>query len=294
MQNKNLLIKDLLVSVGPKKQKTVLFDQFNYNFQSNKIYFIMGKSGVGKTTLVSYFNGLRRSSCGSIIINKDLYILENQRRIKNYKEIRREIGFLFQYPSWQLCKDTCLKDVSFGPKNLGVQKEKITKIASDSLIKMGIKEELFNNSIFDLSNGQQKRVAIAGVLAINPSIYIMDEPSAGLDANGKKELIKLINDFKAEGKTIIIVSHDVEFAFKIADEIIVLDDKQIMCAGTPYDVFNNKNILHSHLVQPKLLQFVNQLKSDSKVYEQILSKQPRTIDELLSVLRPFLGLEGGR
>lgn len=294
MQNKNLLINNIEVTVGPKKHKTVLFGNFNYKFEGNKIYFIMGKSGVGKTTLVSYFNGLKRSKHGSIIINENIKILENQRRIKNYKEIRKQVGFLFQYPSWQLCKDTCIKDVAYGPKNFGLKKEEANKVASNSLIQMGIKEELFNNSIFQLSNGQQKRVAIAGVLACDPSIYIMDEPSTGLDANGKTELINIINNIKSKGNVVIIVSHDVEFAFNIADEIIVLEDKKILCAGTPYDVFNNTNILSAHLVQPKLIQFANFLKSNKVIYEQILSQQPRTIDALLSILKPFLGSEGGR
>jgi len=292
MKNKNLLVQDLKVTVGPKKHKTVLFDNFTYNFSNNKIYFIMGKSGVGKTTLVSFFNGLKKSDKGIIIINDSIKIIENQKRIKNYKEIRKEVGFLFQYPSWQICKDTCIKDVAFGPTNFGIKKPDAIKIASKCLNQIGIKEELFNNSIYALSNGQLKRTAIAGVMAIDPSIYIMDEPTAGLDAKGKKELINIINSIKKDNKVVIIVSHDVEFAFEIADEIIVLDNNKILCAGTPYSVFTNTNISSAHLVQPKLIQFVEKLKSNESIYKQILEVQPRSTDALLSILKPFSGSGG--
>mgnify|MGYP003318362964 CR=1 FL=1 len=235
--NSAIYCDNLKIGFGKKKNQKILIDNFAFNFKPSKVYGIIGNSGIGKTTLVNHLNGLYRTISGNIYI-KYLQILSNQKRIKNIKKIRKDVGFVFQIPQTQLFKDTIIKDVEFGPRNLS-SKEHAHELACMYLRKMRIKENMFDNSPFILSFGQQRRVTIAGCMAIEPSIFIFDEPTAGLDPQGIKLIINLIKELRENDKTIILISHDMNFIFELCDEVILLHDKKILLSGSSYDVFTH-------------------------------------------------------
>ncbi|MCQ3914487.1 MAG: ATP-binding cassette domain-containing protein, partial [Mycoplasmoidaceae bacterium] len=190
--NNVITCDNISVSYGSKKNKRVIIDNFSYSFAKGKIYAIVGSSGVGKTTLVSHFNGLLKSDTGNIFI-KDKSILGARKKIKNYKAIRKDVGLVFQFPEYQLFKDTVEKDIAFGPINYHINKAQAKKLASKYMYLVGLDKSLLRANPFDLSNGQRRLVAIAGVLALETDVVIFDEPTAGLDPLGTKEVLDLSN-----------------------------------------------------------------------------------------------------
>lgn len=290
--NSVLYCDNLKIGFGKRKDKTVLIENFTFDFAKGKIYGIIGDSGIGKTTLVTHFNGLYRTISGNIYV-KDLQILAKKKRIKNIKKIRKEVGFVFQLPQTQMFKDSVIKDVEFGPKNL-FNKKRAHDLACTYLKKTGINNILFNESPFMLSYGQQRRVTIAGCLAIEPSIFIFDEPTAGLDPAGVKLIIKLIKELRKNDKTIILISHDMDLILELCDEVILLHDKKVITTGTPYQVFMHPYITHTHMLKPFILKVVDALCKDDKSYKKLYKLQPRTIDELTNILKRSKRLKGGR
>lgn len=284
---------NLTIGYGKKKNFVPLVNNFTYDFKSDSVYGIVGNSGVGKTTLISHFNGLLKSNIGDIRV-KDMSILSTQKRIRNYKKIRKEVSLVFQEPQKQLFKDTVLKDVSFGPLHTGVTKDKAHTNARACLTRMGIDSNLFDENPFVLSNGQQRRVALAGCLAINPSIFIFDEPTAGLDPSGVKLMVDLILELKQQHKTVIVVSHDVDFLLKVCDEVILLHDKKVLISGEPYKVFNSSLLTGTHVKKPIVMQVIDLLVKNETKFSEILSAKPRTEMELASILKPMVGSKGGK
>lgn len=283
---------NLKIGFGKKKNSTVLIENFTFDFKKGKVYGIIGNSGIGKTTLVSHFNGLYRTISGNIFVN-DLCILANKKRIKNIKKIRKEIGFVFQLPQTQLFKETVESDVAYGPKNL-FNKKHAHELACAYLRNVGIKEDLFCESPFMLSFGQQRRTTIAGCLAIEPSVFIFDEPTAGLDPTGIKLIINLIKKLRKEDKTIILISHDMDLVLELCDEVILLHEKKVVVTGTPYKVFMHPYLAHTHMLKPFVLQTIDLLSKYDRIYESIYKLQPRTIEELSRILKHFKRLKGGR
>lgn len=281
---------NLKIGFGNKKVKTILFDNFTFNFEKSKVYGIIGDSGIGKTTLVSHFNGLYRAISGNIYI-KDLSILSNKKRIKSIKKIRKEVGFVFQLPQTQIFKDTVLKDVEFGPKNL-FNKKRAHELASTYLRKIGINNILFNESPFMLSFGQQRRTTIAGCLSIEPSVFIFDEPTAGLDPAGIKLIINLIKELRKDNKTIILISHDMNLILELCDKVILLHNRKIITSGTPYEVYTHPYLSHTHMIKPFILNVIDKLCLIDKSYASLYSAQPRTIEELATILKRFKRLRG--
>jgi len=282
MQN-NLLVQNLQVSVGKKKNQTVLIDSFSYEFAPGKVYFIVGPSGVGKTTLVAHFNGLKKSKQGDIFV-KDKHISSKDKKIKNVNDIRKEIQLVFQFPEHQLFKSTILKDASYGPINFGVDKTKAQELAKKYLSLLNIDPSLYEESPFVLSNGQKRKVAIAGIMAIEPNIYIFDEPTVGLDPASQKRTINLINKLKELGKTVIIVSHNADNALALADEVLVIYDKKLMAYGKPYDIFSDSRLMNlTSTKTPYIIELINLL-NISDLYKY----QPRTIDELATIINKLM------
>lgn len=289
--NITLKCDNLKICLGKKKHKTTLIENFSYSFEKGKIYGIIGNSGVGKTTLVSHFNGLVKSRYGNIYI-KDLSILGKHRRIRKYKKIRKEIVLSFQEPHLQLFKDTVLKDVAFGPRNFGLKKDKAYACARTYLDKISIVQELYEQSPLNLSNGQQRRVCLVGVLAIEPSIYIFDEPTAGLDPAGIRLLKNIIIKLKQAKKTIILVSHDVDLILELCDESILLHEKNILLHGHPYDIFTSSLLTRTHIQKPNVIRFIDALVSCKPFYKSLYDKQPRTIDQLFNDFKALRGSRG--
>lgn len=203
---------------------------------------IIGHTGSGKSTLVQHLNGLLKASSGSIYFNgEDIYDEDFDR-----KKLRSKVGLVFQYPEHQLFEVDVFTDVCFGPKNLGLDKKEVELRAYDALKKVGLPDELFYQSPFELSGGQKRRVAIAGVLAMKPDVLILDEPTAGLDPKGRDEILGQIKQLQTEtGMTIILVSHSMEDVAEYVDRIIVMNKGSVMYDDVPRNVFRHYQELES-------------------------------------------------
>jgi len=222
---------------------------------------IIGSTGSGKSTLIQHMNGLLIPSKGEIVIN-NFKILASKKKIKDIKRLRKAIGVVFQFPENQLFEDTVQKDIMFGSLNMGVSKNEALKKAKKylSLVQMDLK--YLNSSPFNLSGGQKRRVAIAGILALEGNTIILDEPTAGLDPDGEKSFLKMFKTFNVENnKRIIFISHNMDHVLEIADDVIVMDKGKIKFHASPFEIFQNKKLINDlNLKQPKIYRFINKLK----------------------------------
>ena len=219
---------------------------------------IIGHTGSGKSTLVQHLNGLIKASSGSIFFNgEDIYD-----KGYNMKQLRSKVGLVFQYPEHQLFEIDVFTDVCFGPKNLGLDKKEIELRAYDALRKVGLPDELFYQSPFELSGGQKRRVAIAGVLAMKPEVLVLDEPTAGLDPKGRDEILHQIKKLQTEtGMTIILVSHSMEDVAEYVNRIIVMNKGSVMFDDIPRKVFAHyKELEEVGLAAPQVTYILHELK----------------------------------
>ncbi len=212
----------------------VALDDVSVEIATGEFIGLIGHTGSGKSTLIQHLNGIIPPTLGEILLDG-----ENIHRDKTkLKEVRRRIGLAFQYPEYQLFEMTVYKDVAFGPTNLGWSQEKIQESVTAALELVGIAPEVFEKSPFELSGGQKRRVAIAGVLAMNPEVLILDEPTAGLDPKGRDEILEAIRKLHRErGITVILVSHSMEDVAKLVDRIIVMHRGKVAMTGTPREIF---------------------------------------------------------
>lgn len=219
---------------------------------------IIGHTGSGKSTLMQHLNGLLKGTSGRVYFDdEDIY-----EKGYSLRELRRKVGLVFQYPEHQLFEIDVFTDVSFGPKNLGLSKDEIEERARKALENVGIPEELFKQSPFDLSGGQKRRVAIAGVLAMEPKVLILDEPTAGLDPRGREEILNLIKKLQTESHmTILLVSHSMEDVAEYVDRILVMNRGRVMLDGTPREVFSHyKELEDVGLACPQVTYVLHDLK----------------------------------
>ena len=213
-------------------------DNINLEIKKGEFVAIIGHTGCGKSTLIQHFNGLLKPEEGKIYINGELV------NDSNIKEMRKKVGLVFQYPEYQLFETTVYKDIAFGIKSEKLSKEEEYERVKSALLKTGLTEDLLEKSIYDLSGGQKRRVAIAGIIVMDPEILVLDEPAAGLDPAGRDEILGFAKKLRDEsGITIILVSHSMEDVAKLADKIIVMNDSTVEMIGTPREVFKNKNRL---------------------------------------------------
>ena len=207
----------------------------NIEIEDGSLVALIGHTGSGKSTLIQHFNALVKPTSGKIIINGiDVTAPKADLRL-----VRKTVGLVFQYPEHQLFEETVYKDIAFGPKNMGFSDEEIDKRVRESAALVGLKEKHLTRSPFDLSGGQKRRVAIAGVLAMNPKVLILDEPTAGLDPKGRDEILATIKKLHEENKEMIIifVSHSMEDVAKTAERVIVMNDGHVEMQGTVAEVF---------------------------------------------------------
>ena len=218
---------------GTSFEKRAL-NNINLSIKENEFIGLIGHTGSGKSTLIQTFNGLLAPTEGKVTWNgKDIY-----EKGFNRREFRSHVGIVFQYPEYQLFETTVLKDVCFGPKNLGISEEESKRIAEEALRLVGLDEKYWQHSPFELSGGQKRRAAIAGVLAMEPEILILDEPTAGLDPKGRDEILGVIKKLNEEKETtIILVSHSMDDVAEYVDRIIVINDGDIMYDDTPVNIF---------------------------------------------------------
>lgn len=235
---------------------------------------IVGKTGSGKSTLVQTFNALILPTFGyneieefyitedkklkkELLKNKDKTIRKENKR---YSKLKKKVGMVFQFPEYQLFSETVLKDVMFGPKNFGFSEEEAKERAIKALHDVGIPESYFDKSPFELSGGEKRRVAIAGIIASEPDILILDEPTAGLDPKGKKEILELIAAYHKTGKTVIVVTHDMDIVLEYSEKVIVLNNGKLIDILSPDELFKKENLEELSLEMPNLIKFKNQLK----------------------------------
>ena len=234
-------------------------DNINLEIEEGKITAIIGETGSGKSTLVEHLNALLIPFSGSLEIND--YVIEANKKNKKLKELRRNVGLVFQFSEYQLFEETVIKDVAFGPLNFHDDEQTAYAKAKEALKLVHIDESLFNKNPLELSGGQKRRVAIAGIIAMNPSVLVLDEPTAGLDPVGSDEMIDLFMSLnKKLNKTIIIVSHNNEIVYKFADNTVLLNKGKIIYSGNTIDLFNNDSIINQYSIKlPKVIEFKNKL-----------------------------------
>lgn len=220
---------------------------------------LIGHTGSGKSTLVQHINGLLRPSSGLISVGD--FVIEPQKKKQDLKPLRARVGYVFQYPEHQLFEETAIKDVCFGPMNFGVSAAEATKRAEESLTLVGLPSLFWHRSPFDLSGGQMRRVAIAGVLAVHPEVIILDEPTAGLDPHGQKEIMELFHKLNKNSKlTIIMVTHNMGDAALYSDQILVMEAGQLKMSGTPEEIFSREQDLRNMgLDVPETMVFLDKL-----------------------------------
>ena len=252
-------LKDVTYTYSPNTVYEVnAIEHVNVNIDKGEFIGIIGHTGSGKSTLIQHFNGLMKPTSGQVYFNGEDIWNEGY----NLKELRSNVGLVFQYPEHQLFEVDVLTDVCFGPKNLGFSKEEAEEKARQALLQVGVKEELFTKSPVELSGGQKRRVAIAGVLAMDPQVLILDEPTAGLDPKGRDEILDQIKYLHEErGITILLVSHSMEDVARYADRLIVINDSHIAFDDTPREVFKHYKELESMgLAAPQVTYIMHALK----------------------------------
>ena len=267
-----------IYQAGTPFEGRALFDMTTTVKDGSYTAFI-GHTGSGKSTIMQLLNGLYLPTSGQVHV--DDTIITSQSKNKDIKPIRKKVGLVFQFPESQLFAETVLEDVAFGPQNFGVSKEEAEQRAIESLKLVGLPEEFHGQNPFDLSGGQMRRVAIAGILAMQPDILVLDEPTAGLDPQGRKELMSLFKELHLSGMTIVLVTHLMDDVADYATAVNVMEKGQLVLSGAPKDVFQKVTFLkEKQLGVPKIPEFALQLQEKGYHFESL----PITIEEFVEVV----------
>lgn len=264
---------------GTPFEGRALFD-INLTIKEGSYTAFIGHTGSGKSTIMQLLNGLNIPTEGAVIVD-DIKIKANSKN-KEIKPVRKKVGLVFQFPESQLFEETVLKDVAFGPQNFGVSIGEAEQLAREKLAMVGIHEDFFEKNPFELSGGQMRRVAIAGILAMEPEILVLDEPTAGLDPKGRRELMTLFKELHQNGMTIVLVTHLMDDVANYADYVNVLEGGKLVRSGYPKEVFQDVAFLESkQLGVPKITKFAQQLVKRGLHLETL----PITIDEFAEVVK---------
>ena len=228
--------------------ETKALDDVTLTINDGEFIGLIGHTGSGKSTLVQHLNGLMKPDSGTVLVDG----MDTGAKETDLREVRRRVGLVFQYPEHQLFEETVRKDVAFGPRNLGCDEAEIEQRVRDACAQVGLGEDVLDKSPFDMSGGQKRRVAIAGVLAMQPRVLVLDEPTAGLDPRGRKELTELIRQLHEDaGNTIVMVSHSMDDIASLAQRIIVMNKGRVAMDGTPREVFSRpQELMEMHLGVP--------------------------------------------
>lgn len=241
---------------------------------------VVGHTGCGKSTLIQQLNGLLIPTKGSVFAGDFVVSNNKKERTKKLKPLRKKVGIVFQFSEYQLFENTVEEDVAFGPTNFGVKKEDAIKLAHENLLKVGLDESFFKKSPFDLSGGERRRVAIAGIMAMEPEVIVLDEPTVGLDPRGVKEMMSLFKKLHEQGTTIIVVTHDMNLVYGYATDVIVMDHGKLVYQGAPNELFNQSVDCYS-LETPLVTKLIQEL--EKKGYKFDLSKIS-SLDDVVDVI----------
>lgn len=275
-----------IYSQGSPFEKTAV-DHVDLKINEGEMVGVMGHTGSGKSTLIQHFNGLLKPTSGKILLDgEDIWADK-----KKIRDVRFKVGLVFQYPEYQIFEETVFKDIAFGPKNMGLNDDEIRKRVLETANDLGLSGELLERSPFELSGGQKRRVAIAGVMAMNPKVLILDEPTAGLDPEGRDRIIGYIKAYhKRMGNTILIVSHSMEDIAGFADKILVMNRGKLFCYDDTEKVFGRASeISEIGLDVPQITKVFMELKKQGID----LGKDVYTMDYAEKLLLKALEKKGG-
>ncbi|MDY2632857.1 energy-coupling factor transporter ATPase [Clostridium sp.] len=281
----SIKIENLVHVYMPKSPfEKVALDNVNIEINDNEFVALIGHTGSGKSTLIQHMNGLLKPTSGRIIVDGEDITKEGFK----LTDIRKKVGLVFQYPEYQLFEETIEKDIEYGPRNLGLEQEEITRRVKNAMKMVGLDYDIYRNkSPFDLSGGQKRRVAIAGVIAMEPKILILDEPTAGLDPKGRDDILEQIKKLHTEYKmTIILVSHSMEDVGRLAQRIIVMNNGNVALEGTPAQVFKEIDTLENiGLAVPQVTYLMRALKEKGFNVSDEVYTINQGKEELLRILK---------
>ena len=265
-----------------------IFEQYalknvNLTIGDGEFIGLIGHTGSGKSTLIQHLNGLLRASSGDILYNGESIYREGY----SMKELRSHVGLVFQYPEHQLFEVDVFSDVCFGPKNLGLSQEEVEARAKEALTLVGLDESFYKQSPFELSGGQKRRAAIAGVLAMKPEVLILDEPTAGLDPQGREDVLGLVAKLHRErGMTVILVSHSMEDVARYVSRLVVMNHGEKVFDGTPKEVFRHYKELEAiGLAAPQITYVVHALKEQGIPIDEDITTVEEARDAILAIWR---------
>ena len=261
-----------------------VLNNVNLTIPENKVTAIIGHTGSGKSTLIQHLNVLLRPTAGTLTVAGEKVTATSEHA--TLKPLRKKVGVVFQFPEAQLFEESVIKDVMFGPLNFDISEEEAMRIAKEKLALVGIPEHLYERSPFDLSGGQMRRVAIAGVLALEPEVLVLDEPTAGLDPLGHKSMMEMFIDLQQTTNiTLVLVTHQMDDVAKYADNVIVMEKGTMVKNGTPAEVFADASWLdQKQLSLPQAMSFMAKIDSQLDVAMPTTEKPPLTVDELADYL----------
>lgn len=285
--------------------------KINCSIDKHDFIGLIGPTGSGKTTLIEHLNGLLIPSKGELHfdytfekmnkktgaiekIERNRVVKKSWRKIKNVKEIRKSIGIVFQFAEYQLFEETIEKDIIFGPINMGIPKEKAKEIAKDIIKKVGLPEEYLQRSPFELSGGQKRRVALAGILAMQPSILVFDEPTAGLDPEGAHSMLELFKTIHEQGTTIIIVTHNLDDVLEFTNRTLLLKKGELIKDGDTLDVLSDINFLvKNNMAPPKLISIIDEINKRHGTNLNYVKTMKELVEQINSIKQSKINNKGG-
>ncbi|MGE7691183.1 energy-coupling factor ABC transporter ATP-binding protein [Lysinibacillus sp. NPDC097214] len=274
---------------GTPFEKRALFD-VDFEIPSHTYQAIIGHTGSGKSTILQHFNALLKPTSGEVHIGDRVVVAG--KKAKDLKAVRQKVGIVFQFPEHQLFEETVLKDIMFGPMNFGVSEQEAEARAKELVGLVGLPGDVLEKSPFDLSGGQMRRVAIAGVLAMEPEVIVLDEPTAGLDPRGQKEIMDMFHKLhKERGLTTILVTHSMEDAARYADSIVIMHEGKNVLSGTPQEIFKDAETLKNfRLEPPRIVRFQQKIeKMINKSFSKVCLTEEELATEIARVLREERG-----
>lgn len=267
----------------------IALEEVSFHIPSGMYVAIIGHTGSGKSTLLQHLNAILKPTNGRVVIGDR--VVTNKKKEGSLKEIRKKVGIVFQFPEHQLFEETVEKDIIFGPMNFGVSKQEAKERAKAAIKQVGLSEEILEKSPFDLSGGQMRRVAIAGVLAMEPDVLVLDEPTVGLDPQGRKEIMNMFHHFHQEKKlTMVLVTHSMEDAALYADKIVIMNKGKVWREGSPREIFQSpEGLMKLGLDVPEVVRFQHKLEKEMQMK---LDRTCLTIDEVVEEVEKLLKKQG--